>query len=196
CDMTALRALADRHGLYLIEDAAQAQGARYRGRRTGALGDLATFSLNVTKNLPTCGEGGLVTTPRADLHASVVLGRQFGEDLRPGRDRDYISRVLAGNEKLSAVQAAFTRCQLSRLEEYVRARDHNARALLARLARLPGVRVPQCPPDREHAWHILRLRFDPVQAGLSDVGAGPLRAAVHRALRAEGVPLLPYQQVP
>jgi perosamine synthetase len=196
CDMTALRELADRHGLYLIEDAAQAQGVRYRGRRTGALGDLAAFSLNVTKNLPTCGEGGLVTTARSDLHESVVLGRQFGEDLRPGQERDYISRILAGNEKLSAVQAAFTRCQLARLDEYVRARDHNVRALLDRLAALPGVRVPRCPPDREHAWHILRLRFDPAAAGLPDVAAGPLRAAVHRALRAEGVPVQPYQLVP
>lgn len=196
CDMAALRAVADRHGLRLIEDAAQAQGARYRGVRAGALGDVATFSMNVTKNLPTCGEGGLVTTSRSDVHERVVLSRQFGEDLRPGRDRDYVSRLLAGNEKLSAMQAAFGRAQLARLDEYNVARDANVRALLARLDALAGVVVPTCPAGSEHVWHILRIRFDPVAAGLDDVASGPFRAAVHRALRAEGVPVMPYQLVP
>jgi len=196
CDMTALRAVADRHGLALIEDAAQAQAATFRGTRAGALGDVACFSLNVTKNLPTCGEGGLITTDRTDVAERLVLHRQFGEDLRPGADRDYISRILAGNEKLSAIQAAFTRCQLARLDEYARARDTNVRALCDRLAALPGVVVPACPPGYGHAWHILRLRFDPGAAGLSDVEPGPFRAALHRALRAEGVPAMPYQLVP
>lgn len=196
CDMAGLRSLADRHDLFLVEDAAQAQGARYRGRRAGALGDIATFSLNVTKNLPTCGEGGLVTTQRADLLERVVLSRQFGEDLTPGRDRDYVSRLLAGNEKLSAIQAAFTRAQLDRLDGYVVRRDANVRALLGRLGELPGLLVPTCPADREHAWHILRMRFDPAAAGLADLAAGPFRAALQRALRAEGVPVQPYQLVP
>jgi dTDP-4-amino-4,6-dideoxygalactose transaminase len=196
CDMAGLRAVADRHGLVVVEDAAQAHAATLRGVRAGALGDIACFSLNVTKNLPTCGEGGLITTDRAELAQRLVLHRQFGEDLRPGADRDYISRVLAGNEKLSAIQAAFTRGQLARLDEYARCRDRNVRTLLKRLAALPGVVVPTGPSDAGHAWHILRLRFDPRTAGLSEVDAGPFRAALHRALRAEGVPVMPYQLVP
>jgi dTDP-4-amino-4,6-dideoxygalactose transaminase len=196
CDMTALRALADRHRLHIVEDAAQAQGAAYQGRRAGALGDLAAVSLNVVKNLPTCGEGGLVTTDDEELFERVVLLRQFGEDLRAGRERDYLSRVVAGNEKLSAVQAAFTRGQLSRLSEYADARDRNVRRFLDRLGALPGLRVPHCPPDRTHAWHILRFRFDPAAAGLQGLAAGPFRAVLRRALRAEGVPVQPYQVVP
>jgi perosamine synthetase len=196
CDMTALRTLADRHGLSVIEDAAQAQGARYRGRRAGALGDINAVSLNVVKNLPTCGEGGLVTTDDDDLHDRVVLLRQFGEDLRPGRERDYLSRVLAGNHKLSAVQAAFTRSQLGRLEGYSATRDRLVRRFLDRLCELPGIVVPTCPDDRTHAWHILRLRVDPAAAGYPGLAAGPFRAVLQRALRAEGVPVAPYQVVP
>ncbi|MDI6102991.1 DegT/DnrJ/EryC1/StrS family aminotransferase [Actinoplanes sp. NEAU-A12] len=196
CDMAALRSLAERHGLHVIEDAAQAQGARYQGRRTGSFGAVNATSLNVVKNLPTCGEGGLITTDDEDLYERVVLHRQFGEDLRAGRERDYLSRVLAGNAKLSAVQAAFTRCQLARLDADSERRDTVVRGFLGRLAELPGLRVPVCPDDRTHAWHILRLRFDPEPLDAVGVASGALRAVLQRALRAEGVPVQPYQIVP
>jgi len=194
CDMDALRVLADRHGLLLVEDAAQAHGARYQDRNVGALGDIATFSLNASKNLPTCGEGGLITTSSEKLLQDVVLRRQFGEDL--SGERTYLSSLLAGNEKLSAVQAAFTRCQLSRLPGWHAARDKNVRALLARLADLPGLQLPSCPADRTHAWHILRFRFTPAALGCPEIPAPALRLVLQRALRAEGVPLRPYQPVP
>lgn len=196
CNLNQLRALATRHGLLLIEDAAQSHGAWYQGQRTGTIGDIATFSLNVVKNLPTCGEGGLITTADAELHRQVVLRRQFGEDLLGGRERDYVSRVLAGNAKLSAIQAAFTRCQLARLADYDQARQQNVAALFERLADLPGLVLPAVPADRTHAWHILRFRFDPVALGCPEVAPGALRSVLHRALRAEGVPLQQYQQVP
>jgi perosamine synthetase len=195
-DMTALRLLADRHGLRLIEDAAQAQGAMYQGRMAGSIGDINAASLNVVKNLPTCGEGGLVTTDDEHLYEQVVLRRQFGEDLRSGKERDYISRVIAGNEKLSAVQAAFTRRQLAKLDEYTRLRTKNVTQFLDRVGQLPGVTVPVSPPDRTHAWHILRLRFSAEALGHHDITSGALRAVLHRALRAEGVPVAPYQVVP
>ncbi|MFI8291576.1 DegT/DnrJ/EryC1/StrS family aminotransferase [Streptomyces sp. NPDC085614] len=195
-DMTALRSLADRHGLRLIEDAAQAQGAHYQGRRAGSIGDINATSLNVVKNLPTCGEGGLITTDDDELYERVVLRRQFGEDLRAGKDRDYISRMLAGNEKLSAVQAAFTRRQLARLDEYHLLRAKNVTGFLDRIGGLPGVVAPYCPPDRTHAWHILRLRFSAAALGHPEISDGALRAVVQRALRAEGVPVQPYQVVP
>ncbi|MYT25090.1 DegT/DnrJ/EryC1/StrS family aminotransferase [Streptomyces sp. SID7760] len=195
-DMTALRALADSRGLKLIEDAAQAQGAEYQGRRAGSIGDVNATSLNVVKNLPTCGEGGLITTDDEELYERIVLRRQFGEDLRAGKDRDYISRVLAGNEKLSAVQAAFTRRQLARLDEYHALRAKNVESFLDRIGRLPGLLAPQVPADRTHAWHILRLRFSAAGLGHPEVSDGALRAVLQRALKAEGVPVAPYQVVP
>lgn len=195
-DMTALRTLADRHGLKLIEDAAQSQGAVYQGRHTGSIGDVNATSLNVVKNLPTCGEGGLITTDDEELYERIVLRRQFGEDLRAGKDRDYISRVLAGNEKLSAVQAAFTRRQLMRLDEYHALRAKNVTGFLDRIGRLPGLLVPVVPPDRTHAWHMMRLRFSAAELGHPEVSDGALRAVLQRALKAEGVPVAPYQVVP
>ncbi|RII13385.1 dTDP-3-amino-3,6-dideoxy-alpha-D-galactopyranose transaminase [Streptomyces sp. YIM 130001] len=196
CDMDELNDLARRHDLLLVEDAAQAHAAQYRGTRTGALGDVAAFSLNVVKNLPTCGEGGLITTDDSALHNRLLRHRQFGEQLEGRGKRDYISHELAGNAKLSAIQAAFTRCQLDRLEEYHQARDRNVRAMLDRLSVLPGLQTPHCPDDRTHAWHILRFRFSPGRMGIEDASPGAVRAAVERVMRAEGVPLQQYQPVP
>jgi len=196
CDMAELRALADRHGLLLIEDAAQAHGATYRGRRAGALGDLATFSLNPSKNLPTCGEGGMVTTGDAALHERVILHRQFGEKLTVPAARDYLSRVVAGNEKLGALEAAFTRGQLARFADESTLRNTNVTTFLDLLTDLPGLRPPACPPGRTHAWHILRFGIDPATMGCPDVPAGALRTVLQRALRAEGVPVQQYQRTP
>lgn len=195
-EMHELRELADRHGSHLVEDAAQAQGASYRGRKTGALGTIAGFSLNVTKNLPTCGEGGLVTTDDGELHERVLKLRQFGEVIKGDEERTYISHLLGSNEKINAIQAAFARTQLARFDEYCAAREQNVRRLLDRLAELPGVVVPTCPTDRTHAWHILRFRFSPEAMGHEGVPAGALRKILHRALRAEGVPVSQYQLVP
>jgi perosamine synthetase len=195
CDMDALRRLAaDRH-LLLVEDAAQAHAASYRGKRAGALGDAGIFSLNVVKNLPTCGEGGLISTDDGDLHRQIMRYRQFGEDLEGRAERDYISHLLAGNGKLSAVQAAFARCQLERLADYHSVRSRNVAALLGRLDELPGLIVPSCPPDRTHAWHMLRFRIEPVVMGYPDVPPGTMRAVLVKALRAEGVPVERYQLV-
>jgi perosamine synthetase len=196
CDMAELRALADRHGLLLIEDAAQAHGATYRGRRTGSLGDIAAFSLNPSKNLPACGEGGMVTTGDASMHERVVLHRQFGEKLTVPSARDYLSQVVAGNEKMGALEAAFARSQLARFESESAARDTTVTAFLDLLTDLPGLRLPTCPPGRTHAWHILRFAIDPAAMGCPDVPAGALRTVLQRALRAEGVPVQPYQRVP
>jgi perosamine synthetase len=194
CDMDRLRAIASRHGLLLVEDAAQAHGAKYGDRRAGVLGDAAAFSLNSSKNLPTCGEGGLITTPDPSVHERVILQRQFGEDL--SGERDYLSRILGGNAKLSAINAAFTRCQLRRLAEYDSIRERNVLQFFSRLAKLPGVIPPKCPADRTHSWHIIRLRFDPAAMGYPDVHPGALRAIIQRVMQAEGVPLQQYQRMP
>jgi perosamine synthetase len=195
-EMTELRELADSHGIALVEDAAQAHGATYEGRAAGSLADLGCFSLNATKNLPTCGEGGLVTTDDPELARGVAMRRQFGEDIDAGRGRSYTAHVLGWNAKLNPIQAAFTRSQLQRLPDYDRRREENVGRLLGRLAELPGITVPSCPPDRTHAFHILRFRLDPAAAGLEDMDPGAFRQALHRVLRGEGVPVSRYQLAP
>lgn len=195
-DMADLMALAARHGIAVIEDAAQAHGATYRGRRTGSLGLVNSFSLNVSKNLATCGEGGLVTTDDVEVHRHALAMRQFGEVIQPGAARSYVSHVLGWNHKPGAIQCAFTRSQLARLPAAIAARERNVRGFLDRVAELPGLIVPTVPGDRTHAWHILRFRVDPAAFGLPVGMAGRLRAALMRALRAEGVPAAGYQLMP
>jgi perosamine synthetase len=195
-DMDRLTDIARRHGLAVVEDAAQAPGATHRGRPVGGIGDAGAFSLQVTKNIPTCGEGGLLVTGNADLAEAVRRGRQFGEVIDAGKDRDYVSHGLGWNHKMNAIQAAFTDAQLTRFDEYEQQRQHNVTAFLARLAVLPGLRVPTALPDTTHAWHILRFRFDPAAFGLSGVRPEALRSALRRVLRAEGVPMSQYQLMP
>lgn len=195
-DMDSIGALAARHGLAVVQDAAQAHGAAYHGRTVGSLPDMSAFSLQFTKNLPTCGEGGLLTTNDADLAARARMSREFGEVIEAGRPRDYISCRLGWNAKLSCVQAAFTLSQLDRFDGYAQQRQANVTAFLDRLSVLPGLIIPTAPPGTEHAWYMLRFRLDPAAAGLDGIPPGRFRAAVHRLLRAEGVPVSRYQVMP
>lgn len=195
-DMDEINAIARKHGLAVVEDAAQAHGAHYRGRPAGGLGTVGAFSLNVSKNLATCGEGGLVTTDDEGLARKVAALRQFGELSGADTPRTYISHVLGWNNKPNAIQAAFTRSQLRRFPTDCRRREQNIRPFLDRVASLPGFLAPHHSADRTHAWHILRFRVVPAAFGLEDRYAGPLRAVVQRALRAEGVPAAPYQSLP
>ncbi|AOW88221.1 DegT/DnrJ/EryC1/StrS family aminotransferase [Streptomyces olivaceus] len=194
-DMGALLEAAARRGLPVVEDAAQAHGATWRGTAAGALGALGCFSLHPSKNLPTCGEGGLVTTDSASLYRAAVAIRNFGER-PPARTRSYIAHRPGVNARLGPVQAAFTRSQLARLPAYAKAREHAVGTFLDRLGRLPGLRVPYVPTDRTHAWHIVRLRIIPGELDLAGVPAAAVRRTLHRVLRAEGVPVSQYQVAP
>ncbi len=203
-DMDALGILAREHGLSIVEDAAQAHGATLHGRPVGGWGEVGTFSLQITKNLPTCGEGGLITTDDAELADRIRQARQFGEVIESGKARDYVSYRLGWNSKISPIQAAFAGSQLDRFDEYDKMRQANIPLLLDRLAALPGIQVPIVPPDRTHAWHILRFRFDPAAFGMPAFGVptfgvpdkAALCAALRRLLRAEGVPVSKYQLLP
>lgn len=193
-DMDEVLAVARRRGLAVVEDAAQAHGATYRGRMAGSLADAGCFSLNSAKNIPTCGEGGLVTTSDLSLAARIATLRQFGE--RPDeRTRTHISRVRGWNAKLNPIQAAFARSQLDRFPAYEQVRQRNVRDFLARTGALPGLVAPAVPDDRTHSWHILRFRLAPERAGL-DVPRPAFRQTLHRVLRAEGVPVSRYQLLP
>lgn len=195
-DMDRITAIAARHGIPVVEDAAQAPGATHRGRPVGGIGAAGAFSLQVSKNIPTCGEGGLLVTGDAGLAQAMRRGRQFGEVIESGREREYISHGLGWNYKMNGLQAAFTTAQLARFDEYERARQRNITGFLGRLAALPGLRVPTALPDTTHVWHILRFRFDPAAFGLDGVRPEALRSTLRRLLRAEGVPMSQYQLMP
>ncbi|MEE4545848.1 DegT/DnrJ/EryC1/StrS family aminotransferase [Streptomyces sp. V4-01] len=194
-DMGALMEVARRHGCVVIEDAAQAQGARYLGVPSGAYGNTATFSLQMTKNLPTCGEGGLVVTDDERVADRIVQLRQFGETIRADRPRRYVSHRVGFNAKLNNVQAAYTSSQLERFDAYHAARRSNVAAFLSRLGHLEGLTCPSEPDGYEHAWHILRfvVDFDGLFPGVDTATA---RGVLMRALRAEGLPATRYQMMP
>lgn len=192
-DMDGICALAKRHGLAVVEDGAQAQGATYHGRPIGSLGTVTAFSLQFTKIVPTCGEGGLLTTDDAELAKKARMAREFGEVIQAGKPRDYVSYRLGWNAKLSSVQAAFTLSQLDRADSYAKQRQANVAAFLDRLSALPGLVVPAAAPGTEHAWYMLRFRLDPEAAGLTGIRPERFRAAMQRLLRAEGVPMSRYQ---
>ncbi|MFJ1895328.1 DegT/DnrJ/EryC1/StrS family aminotransferase [Streptomyces sp. NPDC088115] len=194
-DMDELASTAEAGALAVVEDAAQAHGATYRGRRTGALGLAGCFSLHPSKNLPTCGEGGLITTDSGPLYEAALALRNFGERA-PAGIRTYIAHGAGGNARLGPVQAAFTRSQLTRLPAYSKDRDLAVTALLGRLAALPGLRVPHVPADRSHSWHIIRLLLVPEEMDMAGIAPAAVRRALHRVLRAEGVPVSQYQVAP
>jgi perosamine synthetase len=187
-DMDEIREVARRHGLAVIEDAAQAHGATYRGARVGALGDSAAFSLNGSKNL-SAGEGGLYVTDDEDARVAACRLAIFGEDVPPappGRYRAYWSHGLGWNYRGHELTAALARSQLRRLDGWNRTAQRNARALTAALADFPGLRAPHVPDDRSCVFYRYRVVLNREEIGF----AGPpleLRDRLLHALQAEGV---------
>jgi perosamine synthetase len=196
-DMDELRALAARHRLALIEDAAQAHGATYRGARTGSLGDGAAFSLNGSKNL-SAGEGGLFVTGDEDAFVAARRLAIFGEDTPPtgpGRYRAYWSHGVGWNYRAPELTAALARSQLRRLDRYNETAQRNAALLNAGLSDLPGLEPPHVPEDRTCVFYRYRTRIHPEELGFT----GPpleLRDRLLWALQAEGVAASLWQLLP
>ena len=167
-DMAPLQAIAERHGVAIVEDAAQAHGATYGGRRAGSFGAAAMFSLYATKNLTTA-EGGFVTTDDDGVAERLRRYRNHG------MDRRYHHEWLGTNLRPTDLAAAIGLAQLAHLDERNERRRRNA----ARLNEgLHGYLTPQVPPGREHVWHQYTVRFpgqrDRVAAGLEERGIGTM----------------------
>ena len=188
--MDEINAIAQKHGVAVIEDAAHAPGAAYKGRLTGSLGDAAAFSLNFMKNAP-AGESGLFTTrhrqffERADGLWMRVMFNVPREELK------YPMATLGYNYRCNAMTATLARGQFARLDELNGIRRSNCERLTQQLDEIPGVIPPRVPADRSHVYHLYRVRFDPEGAGL-DVAPSEFRAKVVAALGAEGVLCRPW----
>ncbi|HEX3175188.1 MAG TPA: UDP-4-amino-4,6-dideoxy-N-acetyl-beta-L-altrosamine transaminase [Methylomirabilota bacterium] len=184
CDLDELAAVADRHGLALLEDASHALGATYRGRRVGGVARMTTFSLHPVKQITT-GEGGMVTTDDREIAARLRAFRSHGitSDFRD-RERAgswlYDMQVLGYNYRLTDLQCALGLSQLPKLDDWVARRRAIAARYTAALAALPAVETPTVLGDREPAWHlyVVRLHLDRLRVD---------RAQVFRALRAENI---------
>ncbi len=174
--MDALQALATEHGLWLLEDAAQAIGARWRARPVGSMGVAGCFSFYPTKNLGAYGDAGLLTTNDPALGAAVEQLRRHG-----GRDK-YNVEVLGYNSRLDELQAAILRVKLRYLAEWTAARQRIAAGYDALLADTP-VTTPWVAPHASHVYHQYTIR-------------APRRDELAAHLRAQGVATMVYYPVP
>lgn len=171
-DLRPLLDAAARHGIAIVEDAAQAIGAEYRGRPVGAWGDVGCFSFFPSKNLGAFGDGGLVTTRDSGLARRLRLVRNHGMEPK------YYHHVVGANFRLDALQAAVLRVKLPHLASWTAARQQNAaryRALFADAGLAETVALPVEAPDRTHIYNqfvIRAARRDELRAHLDQAGIG------------------------
>ncbi len=184
-DMDQITAVAQRHGIAVIEDASHSHGATYKGCKTGTLGDAASFSINGAKNLP-AGEAGLFTTVHQPYY-DRAQGLWLSVTLAGLRESEkYPLATLGYNYRCSVLAAAMARGQLKRLDEFNAMRQASCERLAQQLRDIPGVIPPTAPQDRTHVYHMFRVRFDPRAAGV-EIAPREFRARVVAALAAEGV---------
>ena len=176
-DMDPIMAFARAKKLPVIEDAAQAIGAAYKGRHTGALGDIACFSFYPTKNLGACGDAGMVVTNSQELAARVRILRNHGQTEK------YISNEAGWNNRLDELQAAILRVKLRHLPKWQRARQAHAAEYTRYFSQIPGVMPPLAPEGYEHVYHQYTIRVED-------------RAALRRLLTEQKIGSAVYYPVP
>ncbi|HWO66992.1 MAG TPA: DegT/DnrJ/EryC1/StrS family aminotransferase [Umezawaea sp.] len=179
-DVAALRALADKHGIALVEDASHAHSARIDGRVAGSFGDAAGQSLMADKNFPLGGEGGIAFFATEEAHRRAV---------------DYLERHGI-DYGMSWIAAAFGSSQLARLPYYDQVRARNAKLLGEVLDETGLFRSPFVPEGYVHAYNMYRITLVPEAVGLEDLPVHAVKEAVHELLVAEGVPAREWQNTP
>lgn len=156
-DLDRLKDVAERHGLFILEDCAHAQGTEWRGRKVGAIGDVGTFSFQGSKSL-TCGEGGAIVTNRDDVYEACWAYHHIGRTL--GSEK-YEHETVGPNLRLSEIQAAVLRTQLAKLQGQVERRMATAKRLADGLRDIPGVE-PLLEDERitQRGFYFYVMRFD------------------------------------
>jgi dTDP-4-amino-4,6-dideoxygalactose transaminase len=189
CDMDPLLQLAREHGLKVIEDCAQANGARYKDRPVGSMGDINSFSFCQDKIMTTGGEGGIITTNSDELwerawsfkdHGKsydAVYRRQHGPGFR------WLHEQFGTNWRLTEMQSAMGRVLLRKLDRQVATRRHHSARLTAAFSRIGALRTTVPPPDVYHSYYKYYAFLRPER-----LRPGWTRDRIHTAIQAEGVP--------
>ncbi|HWK68773.1 MAG TPA: DegT/DnrJ/EryC1/StrS family aminotransferase [Rhizobiaceae bacterium] len=167
-DMAPIMEVAGRHGIPVIEDACQAHGAEYRGKRAGSIGLSGCFSFYPGKNLGACGEGGMVVTNDDEQMKTVRMLRDWGQEQR------YHHTLKGFNYRMDGIQGAILRIKLRRLDDWTEGRRQRARHYSTLLADLARIRTPVEAPGRRHVYHVYAIRVED-------------RDGLQRALHAEGI---------
>jgi perosamine synthetase len=182
--MDAILEIARRRQLSVIEDAAQAHGALYKGRIAGAMGDISCFSFWEDKLITTAGEGGMVITNDDELARRARKFHHHGEERRDGDyyqvERLYLHDSLGYNYRMTEIQGAIGSVQLRRLDDYIALRRERAHQLTELLGQIEGIIPPYEPPQAVHVFYkyVIRLDHTVIQTTAKDFVA---------ALRAEGI---------
>lgn len=152
CDMAAIMAIAEKHGLYVVEDNAQSQGARFRGRLTGSWGHINGTSFYPGKNLGALGDAGAITTNDSALAQKAAVLRNYGSQ------KKYYNEVIGFNMRLDECQAAFLSVKLRYLAEWTRQRQQIGAWYDAALKGIKGLTLPGAPKEAEHVYHLYVVR--------------------------------------
>jgi len=165
-DAGKINAIAKKHDLYIIEDAAQAPGAVYKGQYAGTLGDIGVYSLNYHKHIH-CGEGGVVVTNNDTLAEKVRLIRNHAESVVEEEGVRDLVNLLGFNFRMTEIQAAIARCQLKKLKKLLIGRQNNCKYLEKQLAGIPAISASVTRKDAEHAYYLHPFKYRQQQANVS-----------------------------
>jgi perosamine synthetase len=178
-DMDEIMAIAQRYGLKVISDSAQAPGAFYKGRYAGTCAHVGGYSLNYHKHIHT-GEGGILVTDDDGIAERLQLIRNHAEVVVGDKGVKNLSNMIGHNFRLGEIECAIGIEQLKKLKDLVASRQKLAEALTESLQGLPGLKTPIVKPDRTHAYYVYPMQINQVQIGVS-------RDLLCDALLAEGV---------
>lgn len=172
-DMDAIQIIADEHGIVVLEDACQAHGARYKGRRCGSLGNAAAFSFYPGKNLGAMGDGGAIVTDSDELADWLRAARNYGAAVK------HRHTILGVNSRLDTMQAAVLRVKLREMDDWNERRRWLASRYCDLLADVDGVILPTESPDVEHAYHLFVIRCPQRDQLLAHLKAHGVDAGIH-----------------
>ncbi len=165
-DVDGINAVAKKNGLMVIEDAAQAPGATFRGKFAGTLGDIGVYSLNYHKHIHS-GEGGIVVTDNDVLAEKVRLIRNHAEVVVGAKGFTDLVNMIGFNLRMTELEAAVVREQLKKLSGLLKQRQENVNYLNARLKQIPCLTMPAVRDGAEHASYVHAVKFDQAVAGVS-----------------------------
>lgn len=172
-EMDAIKAIADPYGIPVIEDACQAHGAQYKGRRAGSIGISGCFSFYPGKNLGACGEGGMAVTNSDDQARAMRMLRDWGQEQR------YHHLLKGFNYRMDAIQGAILRVKLRHLEAWTEARRAHARRYSWLLADSKHLRTPFEASDRRHVYHVYAVRSSDRDQLQHALGAESIHSGLH-----------------
>ena len=185
-DMDPIMELAESNNIAVIEDAAQAPFAMYKGRPLGSVGNIGVFSLNYHKHIHT-GEGGIVTTNNSELAERISLIRNHAEAVVGKRNVKNIVNMVGFNFRMGEIEAAIGSCQLKKGPSLIDQRCTNVAYLEAKLNGMPGLTFQTCPDDIRHVYYVHPIKFDAKELGISrEIFVAALRAELPETKLREG----------